>query len=156
MTCSAYAPLTTSASSGSTGTVDDGSTGTASLSTNEAGSGGGSIHSAGGDGGSGGGLSAIFAVTAGALCEVEIGLGGDVAGAGTTTTVTCDDQSVECGGGASGNDDGVDGDDGLCSVPSGTRLAEYKASRLAPGGGGAGGNGSGAAAGQVGNVTIRY
>jgi hypothetical protein len=156
--CSAYGPHMTSASSGSTGTVDDGSTGPTGLTTNEASGGSGSINTAGGDGGSGGGISAIFAVLGDTVCEVVIGSGGDPhpGGAGSSTTVTCDDQSVECGGGAAGNANGVNGDDGLCTVSGGTRLNEYKASRLAPGGGGSGGNGSGAATGQVGTITIRY
>jgi hypothetical protein len=154
--CSAYGPHYTEASSGSTGTVDDGATGLTGLTTNEGGGGGGSINTAGGDGGSGGGMSAILTVTGGAVCDVVIGSGGDVAGAGSSSTVTCDDQSVECGGGAAGNANGLNGDDGLCTIPGGTRLNEYKASRLAPGGGGSGGNGSDAATGQVGTVTIRY
>jgi hypothetical protein len=110
----------------------------------------------GGDGGSGGGMSALLTVSPGSECTISIGGGGDVGADGTETTISCGDSTVECGGGSAGLDIGVDGDDGLCTGPDGTQLAEYKASRRAPGGGGAGGSASGAGAGQVGSVTIRY
>jgi hypothetical protein len=110
----------------------------------------------GGDGGSGGGMSALLTVSPGAECTISIGEGGDVGADGTETTISCGDASVECGGGSAGLGIGVDGDDGLCTGPDGTLLAEYKASRRAPGGGGAGGSVSGAGSGQSGSVTIRY
>jgi hypothetical protein len=132
------------------------STDAAGLTTDGAESAGVTVPHNGGDGGSGGGMSALLTVSPGSECTISIGGGGDVGADGTETTISCGDSTVECGGGSAGLDIGVDGDDGLCTVPDGTLLAEYKASRRAPGGGGAGGSVSGAGAGQVGSVTIRY
>ena len=136
--------------------MDDGVTDATALTTDDSASSGGTVSHNGGDGGSGGGMNVLLSVSPGAECEIVIGEAGAVDGAGTSTTVYCDDQRVECGGGSAGNSGGVDGDDGVCAVSGGTRLSEYKASRHAPGGGGSGGNGAGAAAGQAGTVTIRY
>ena len=144
------------AATGGTSSADIGTTASTGLTTDGSGVSGGTVITTGGNGGSGGGMNVLLTVSPGAECEISIGTAGDVAGAGTSTTVSCDDQRVECGGGSAGNSDGVSGDDGVCTVTGGTRLSEYKASRFAPGGGGSGGNGSGAAAGQAGTVTIRY
>ncbi len=144
------------AGSGSTGAVDDGATGAIGLTTDDSDPSSGTVSHNGGDGGSGGGMNVLFTVSPGAECDISIGTGGDLAEAGTSTRVSCGDQSVECGGGSAGSPGGLSGDDGVCTAASGTPLSEYKASRFAPGGGGSGGNGSGAAAGQAGTVAIRY
>jgi hypothetical protein len=110
----------------------------------------------GGDGGSGGGMSALLTVSPGSECTISIGGGGDVGNPGSVTTITCDGGSVECNGGSAGGDNGSFGRDGGCTVTGGGALSEYKASYLAPGGGGAGGLVAGATAGATGAVTIRY
>ncbi len=147
----------TSASSGSTGTVDDGSTGPTSLTTNDGGGGGGSISTTGGDGGSGGGLSAMIQVTGDVSCEISIGEGGDVGVAGTDTAVNCgDERNILCTAGASGEHDGSNGLDGKCTSIGATTLSQFKASNSAPGGGGLGSRVGTARPGQSGSVTIRY
>jgi hypothetical protein len=155
--CIAYAPHFTSASSGSTGTVDDGSTGSTGLTTNEGGGGGGSINTTGGDGGSGGGLSAMLQVTEGVTCEISLGDGGGIGGAGTDTTVDCgEEHSILCTAGAGGAGDGSNGLDGRCTSTGTTALSQFKASNSAPGGGGLGSQVGEARTGQSGSVTIRY
>lgn len=159
--CSVSTPTTSSASvsigagSGTSGAADIGTTATTTLTTNTTLLEGGSVSTAGGDGGAGGGVSALVSIDA-PSCEVSIGLGGDVAGVGTGTTVSCGDVVISCTGGQSGGSDGVLGADGLCTVTDGTVLTQFKASRGAPGGGGAGGRVTGSSAGQSGSVTIRY
>jgi len=147
---------TTGSATGTTSDATTGATSSTGLTTDGADSAGASVPQSGGDGGSGGGMNALVTVSPGVECEFVIGTAGDVAAAGTSTTITCADQSVECGGGSAGASDGVDGDDGVCTLTGGTQLLAYKAARFSPGGGGSGGNGSGASAGQAGTVTVRY
>jgi hypothetical protein len=143
-------------STGSTGAVDDGETDSTELSTNGVALPGATVEITGGNGGSGGGMSAMLAVSGGTVCDIVVGTSGDVDGDGSETTITCGDSIVTCRGGSTGNADGTDGDDGQCDIVDGSRLTEYKASRLAPGGGGGGGYSSTATAGQAGNITVRY
>ena len=146
---------TTGAATGITGDAEI-STGAAGLTTEGSDSSDAVVTHNGGDGGSGGGMSALLSVTPGTECTISIGNGGTVGAAGTSSSVYCGDASVECDGGASGLDNGTFGRDGGCAVDGGGILSEYKPSHFAPGGGGAGGQIDAATPGSSGSVAIRY
>jgi hypothetical protein len=146
---------TTGAATGITGDAEI-STGAAGLTTEGSDSSDAVVTHNGGDGGSGGGISALLSVTPGTECTIRIGDGGVVGAAGTSSSVYCGDASVECDGGASGLDNGTFGRDGGCAVDGGGILSEYKPSHFAPGGGGAGGQVDAATPGSSGSIAIRY
>jgi hypothetical protein len=99
----------------------------------------------------------MLQVTAGVTCEISIGDGGGIGGAGTDTTVDCgEEHSILCTAGAGGAGDGSNGLDGRCTSTGATALSQFKASNSAPGGGGLGSQEGEARTGQPGSVTIRY
>jgi len=148
----------TSISGSATGITGDTSisTGSTELTINDSDSTTASVSHVGGDGGSGGGMSALLTVLPEVECTITIGTGGDVGSNGTTTAISCGDASTECDGGSTGLDDGTFGRDGSCLVTGGGVLSQFKASHQAPGGGGAGGLDLTATAGSDGSVTVRY
>ena len=159
--CASYAGTTsavvsTGAGSGTSGAADIGTTSGIDLTTDDSTSSEATVSTTGGDGGSGGGVSALLEVSPGSTCEISIGLGGTAEAAGGATTIACGETALVCDGGAAGASSGGLGRDGLCTLSSGAVLTQFKASHGAPGGAGAGARLSGATAGQAGAITIRY